>query len=205
VAQPGRALGSGPRGRWFESSRPDHHSNPRQANFLGNPAVHFSHRRFSSSLLRPSVIDRVPGASSPVLLHHHERFRTPLSRRGRSGSGFRTTLTATRRCAFSRLRRSPGGPSKSESCRDAFIFTLPLTFDYHRSSESRSRTGDQREASDRIHLQDGPIPGRRAARLWHSQRRRVSARVSDQRSEQQPLAARLEATRGGGHLSAAGA
>ncbi len=26
VAQPGRALGSGPRGRRFESSRPDHHS-----------------------------------------------------------------------------------------------------------------------------------------------------------------------------------
>src|SRR5258708_28513825 len=26
VAQPGRALGSGPRGRWFESNRPDHSS-----------------------------------------------------------------------------------------------------------------------------------------------------------------------------------
>src|SRR5262245_13198362 len=24
VAQPGRALGSGPRGRWFKSTRPDH-------------------------------------------------------------------------------------------------------------------------------------------------------------------------------------
>jgi hypothetical protein len=26
VAQPGRASGSGPEGRWFESSRPDHHT-----------------------------------------------------------------------------------------------------------------------------------------------------------------------------------
>ncbi len=28
VAQPGRALGSGPRGRWFESSHPDFFDHP---------------------------------------------------------------------------------------------------------------------------------------------------------------------------------
>jgi hypothetical protein len=34
VAQPGRALGSGPRGRWFESNRPDHFSQAQESQFV---------------------------------------------------------------------------------------------------------------------------------------------------------------------------
>jgi hypothetical protein len=43
VAQPGRALGSGPRGRRFKSYRPDFRQKAKRASFIMMPVLLFSH------------------------------------------------------------------------------------------------------------------------------------------------------------------
>ena len=54
VAQPGRALGSGPRGRWFESTRPDQLSPPVVQRMCNGRSMGRLHRRpFSSAAGQP--------------------------------------------------------------------------------------------------------------------------------------------------------
>lgn len=90
----GAGLPFGTEGSEFKSSRPDHNSNPREPNFLGNcGSLLFCAPIFVKSG-RPLGFDRVTGVLNSVLLHHHDRPRALFLR----PDGFRTT------------RSLPGGP-----------------------------------------------------------------------------------------------
>ena len=89
VAQPGRALGSGPRSRWFKSSRPDHFDGQQNPCFAG---VFFCsrHKRplyfplHSTSILQLPSGDYFGGHNSGLYLQGDGRFR-PTRTGGHTG------------------------------------------------------------------------------------------------------------------------
>ena len=95
VAQPGRALGSGPRGRWFESSRPDQSNQQAQAGssrglfIRGNETASARSRKPrdgqgpSSRCLLGDLIVRASGSASAVVLRWIARRAEPLGPRSR--------------------------------------------------------------------------------------------------------------------------
>src|SRR5580765_7801529 len=75
-------LGSGPRGRWFESTRPDQFQNLSRPDFLGNLASCFFDRRFLVRLLGHSVFDRVTDTSNPPFRHSRTEKRSRFAPAG---------------------------------------------------------------------------------------------------------------------------
>src|SRR5262245_46495495 len=90
VAQPGRALGSGPRGRWFESTRPDHldpgTSSPDPLHALSRTAssaraVRVAHSLTARSLLTQGIMaSRFAARSVPVALARSVRVASLTAR-----------------------------------------------------------------------------------------------------------------------------
>ena len=98
MAQPGRALGSGPRGRRFESSRPDHHPSVRQG-ILSGPF--FVSRFATDSNLRPS------GSGFPPPIGRSASSQSPLAPGGGASLSPRPSSISTTRDPLGSLFRFP--------------------------------------------------------------------------------------------------